>query len=56
MPFAIASIAAIAIGGMALFNSAAAASHFLNNDARSLPANQYKMLRTLQKSIEKYEE
>jgi len=56
MPFAIASIAAIAIGGMALFNSAAAASQFLNNDARSLPANQYKMLRTLQKSIEKYEE
>ena len=58
MPFAIASIAAIAIGGMALFNSAAAASQFINNDARSLPSdnNQYKMLRTLQKSIEKYEE
>lgn len=55
MPFAIASMAAMAIGGMALFASSSPGTQFITgNDARSLPEEG--SLRTLQKSIEKYEE
>jgi len=55
MPFAIASMAAMAIGGMALFASARPGTQFITGDSsRSL--KEEGSLRTLQKSIEKYQE
>jgi len=55
MPFAIASMAAMAIGGMALFASSSPGTQFITGDSsRSL--KEEGSLRTLQKSIEKYQE
>ena len=55
MPFAIASMAAMAIGGMALFASSTPGTQFITGDnSRSL--KQEDSLRTLQKSIKKYQE
>jgi len=55
MPFAIASMAAMAIGGMALFASSTPGTQFITGDnSRSLKEED--SLRTLQKSIKKYQE
>ena len=65
MPFAIASMAALAIGGAALFASSSPDYQFITNGAarynkqtaRSMPDEQQQSsLRTLQKSIDYYEE
>jgi len=54
MPFAIASMAAMAIGGMALFASSSPGTQFITGNSRSMKEDD--SLRTLQKSIKKYQE
>ena len=53
MPLAIASMAAMAIGGMALFASAVPATKFLTQDSRAMKDST--TLEQLQKTITKYE-
>jgi hypothetical protein len=57
LPMALASMAALAIGGAALFASSSPGTQFITNNGRSLKEQEYpSSLRTLQKSMEKYGE
>jgi len=55
MPLAIAGMAALTIGGMALFASSSPAKQFITSDnKRSLQSSEDSAFKSLQKSIEKY--
>ena len=57
LPMALASMAALAIGGAALFASSSPGTQFITNNGRSLKEHENSSsLRTLQKSMEKYGE
>jgi len=57
LPMALASMAALAIGGAALFASSSPGTQFITNNGRSLKEHETSSsLRTLQKSMEKYGE